>query len=178
MGCFGCGKEGIVEVPAEGKSFCENCFCVYFERKVLNSLRGHLPSGGKVRFDTSTLGGRVAFHVIKPFALEARNKCLDNHGKADLLVVGDTLDDEALAVMKDAMGKGRRKGNKKTARPLMRCSDEEIAAYARIIGLSGPEKERDGFDSVLKEGLDYMEEKHPGTKYSILKSGSYLESLE
>jgi tRNA(Ile)-lysidine synthase TilS/MesJ len=148
----------------------------------MNSLRGSLPSGGHVGFDVSTLGGRVALYIIEPFALKARNKVVKlSKGKArvDLIVVGDTLDDEAMRTMKSVMqGKAFRE-SARIARPLARCPESEVKAYARIKKIKAPgEKRERGFDSILREELDLIEGKHPGTKYAILNAGRYLGSLE
>jgi tRNA(Ile)-lysidine synthase TilS/MesJ len=159
-------------------------------------LRGSLPSGKKVGFDVSTLGGRVAEHVIKPFAEKARNECVqvkssEEAGELglDLLVLGDTLDDDLVDFMTGVVGWKNREREKqevtccKTVKPLANCSEKEVLAYAGFKGIDGKKvlaseggklvKEK----RVLKRELDKMEEKHPGTKFALRNSFKKMEQL-
>ncbi|MCD4739860.1 hypothetical protein K8R43_01560 [archaeon] len=167
MACS-CGKKSIIELSCENKKFCSRCFKSYFERKVLNSLRGHLPSKSMVGFDTVSLGGKVAFEVIQPFALNARNECVKNPSeKVDVLIVGTCLEDSVLNVLKESMGKTVQQNG---IAPLKRCSRKEIECYAGMNSIIGNWPELNDFDSVLLECLESIEEKHPGIKYAIVNS--------
>lgn len=150
----------------------------YFEKRVLNSLRGHLPSHGKVFFDTSSPGGLVAKKVIVPFSEKARNTEA-SRDNADLIVLGDSLDDMVLDIMEHAIN-GKSLGiAPKCVKPLETCSDKEIEAYARIKDIVLPEKKTGTkLRQAIKEELEMLEQRHPGIKYSILSSGKKLQELE
>ena len=178
MDCSNCGKPGTIAIPYENKSLCDDCFCRSFEKRVLNTLRGHLPSNGRIGFDVSTLGGRVAFHVIEPLAVKARNKCLESEKGVDLFIVGDTLDDEAISTVKIVIEGKLEKEKSKLVKPLARCLESEVKAYARIRGIESPsQKKASRFDTILREELDLVEEKHLSTKFALFNSKRYLVPL-
>lgn len=151
---------------------------------MLATLRGNLPSHGTVGFDASTLGGKVAMHVIKPFALKARDKCFETGAKTsaapyDLVVSGETMDDMVVDTLAYLMGFRKSLSKTKSVKPLAKCTEEEVLVYARINGIKGHiEKEQDNAITVLRKHLDSIEKRHPGTKLSILKTREYLLSLK
>jgi tRNA(Ile)-lysidine synthase TilS/MesJ len=113
--------------------------------------------------------------------------------KADALAQGHNLDDEALAVLQnylkgDIKGLFRlkhgvhRPGMVPIIKPLRRVPEKETALYAMEHGiypfvLEGRACEEDLMYSEVQKLLNDFEARHPGTKYSLLRSLDRLLDL-
>lgn len=183
--CSKCGKPAIITISYLGESYCEDCFSEYFEKKVLATLRGNLPSHGQVGFDTTALGGEVIMHIVKPYALKARNECIEITAitteklrNLDLILTGETLDDLNADTLAYLMGLKDRLEETNSIKPLAKCTDEEVRTYAKIKGIKFHKVKHPGkLAKLIREELDKLEKKHPGTKLSLLKTREYLLSL-
>lgn len=114
--------------------------------------------------------------------------------EADVLVTCDTLDREAQTIMRSYLSgdvdriyalrqKCNFKGFVPVIKPLRRVPEKEVALYAVTHDLS-PSGSRpcpylgDPMRQEVKKSLDDFEGKHPGTKYSLLRSMERLVQLE
>jgi uncharacterized protein (TIGR00269 family) len=114
--------------------------------------------------------------------------------EADALVTGDTLDSEAQTIMQSYLcgDVDRLFANQQQYRvmemvpivkPLRRVPEKEVALYATIHSLSPsgtcrcPYNE-DSLRREVKKSLDDFDGKHPGTKYSLLRSMERLIQLK
>jgi len=130
-------------------------------------------------------------HVLMPCSLHniTRERLLCRAAldlKADALAQGHNLDDEALAVLQsylkgDIKGLLRlkhglhRPGTVPIIKPLRRVPEEETALYATEHGiypfeLEDRSSEEDPMHSEVRKMLNDFEARHPGTKYSLLRS--------
>lgn len=114
--------------------------------------------------------------------------------EADALVTGDTLDREAQAIMQSYLrGDVDRiftlrqqhgfQGMVPTVKPLRRVPEREVSLYAVTHDLSPLDScqcpyQRDPMGKEVKKNLDDFEGKHPGTKYSLLRSKERLIQLK
>lgn len=113
--------------------------------------------------------------------------------EADVLVTGDTLDQEAQTIMQIYLwGETDRistiqqqrpsQGMVPVIKPLRRVPEREVALYAVTHDLS-PSSSRcpyfgDPMRQEVKKNLNAFEGKHPGTKYSLLRSMERLIRLK
>jgi uncharacterized protein (TIGR00269 family) len=114
--------------------------------------------------------------------------------EADVLVTGDTLDHEAQTIMQSYLRgetdriftlqqQYRSQGMVPIIKPLRRVPEREVALYAVTHDLS-PSKSRpcpylgDPMRQEVKKNLNAFEGKHPGTKYSLLRSMERLIRLK
>jgi uncharacterized protein (TIGR00269 family) len=114
--------------------------------------------------------------------------------KADVLVTGDTLDHEAQAIMQSYLRgevdriftlqqQYRFQGMVPVIKPLRRVPEREVALYAVTHNLSPSDScpcpyLGDPMRQEVKKNLDDFEGKHPGTKYSLLRSMERLIQLK
>jgi uncharacterized protein (TIGR00269 family) len=114
--------------------------------------------------------------------------------KADVLVTGDTLDREAQTIMQSYLRgevdrifalqqQYRFQGMVPVIKPLRRVPEREVALYAVTHNLSPSDScpcpyLGDPMRQEVKKNLDDFEGKHPGTKYSLLRSMERLVQLK
>jgi len=114
--------------------------------------------------------------------------------KADVLVTGDTLDREAQTIMQSYLRgevdriftlqqQYRFQGMVPVIKPLRRVPEREVALYAVTHDLSPSDScpcpyIGDPMRQEVKKSLEDFEGKHPGTKYSLLRSMERLVKLK
>ena len=114
--------------------------------------------------------------------------------KADVLVTGDTLDREAQTIMQSYLRgevdriftlqqQYRFQGMVPVIKPLRRVPEREVALFAVTHNLSPSDScpcpyLGDPMRQEVKKNLDDFEGKHPGTKYSLLRSMERLVQLK
>ena len=114
--------------------------------------------------------------------------------EADVLVTGDALDSEAQTIMQSYLRgdvdrifafqqQYRFQGMVPVIKPLRRVPEREVALYAVTHNLSPSDScpcpyLGDPMRQEVKKNLDDFEGKHPGTKYSLLRSMERLVKLK
>ncbi len=146
---------------------CKECFVDVIHRRCRKAVKdqGWLKPGQKVHVleDDSVQGRAVPIllkQVVKGLPIEYVEK-----GREDVLVVGETADDEAEGFLKQLF-EGRIAPEEKTINLLEGISTAEIGKYCELEGIQGVKKEK----SELRARLETLDNKYPGTFFALQKS--------
>lgn len=189
--CRECQLNSVYELTNKRK-FCKKCFCRYFEKKVLHTIREYkmLDKTKKIFVICTSIKGKIIFSILTKIAnkrslelSKARNFVKTN--KYEKIAFEDSLDDGAFLIINNLMNKKpsfdsllpnitkkTEKGTTKCIRPLYFCLDEEIALYARIKEVKGhiENKEKDNLKLGVKTFINSMERYHPEIKNAIVNA--------
>ncbi len=184
MKCIKCrGKAGI-SLRHIG-SVCRTCFLEIIEKRVRKDFRTKklirkndrilMIDNGSKEF---AVGGYLLNNIIKNLPVKITkiktNKTIlpkKTTKKYDKIIIPWSLDDECEEFLNMVFNKKKRsKFSKKTIKPLMNVSDEEIELFAKIKGFKYKKRPK----SKIKKMLDLLEKRYPGYKFSLLNSTKAL----
>jgi len=135
MTCSRCKTKPVWKFTNQTQ-LCSSCFCDYFERKILRTIRKQelLPSSREFILKKSeSINTKVLFFILK-------NKFSIKTGKPN--IDDKNLSDYAENNFKNAL-KGNFKLKEEIKSPLANLSDEEIELYAKIKKINGKKAKRD-----------------------------------
>jgi len=185
--CRQCALNPVYELTNKRK-FCKNCFCRYFEKKVLHTIRKYLllDNTKRVFVICKTIKGKIILNILDKIAKKRGIEVIQSRSypktkKYERVAIEDCIDDEAFSIIFVMMGKNPsfdfigpkiKKGNLIFIKPLYYCLDREIKLYAKINSIKGKTKlpEKNPLKSRISDFIDFMEEKHPEIKNAIVNS--------
>ncbi len=184
------GKHGIYS----GELLCDSCFCKIIEKRVRREVRLSrifskndrilvLNDGSK----EYKIGRLLLKSIIKDLPVEISEKKgvfdINKLGKSkeDRIIVPWSLDKEINLYLRNMFeGKKQEKlghiVEKKYVKLLRNVMDSELKVFAEInkIIIKDESKTKD----EIKEMLEDIEKKYPGSKFSLLKSIDFMEKLK
>lgn len=185
--CRLCETSAVYELTNKRK-FCKKCFCRYFEKKVLHTIRKYsmLNNTKKIFVIYSGIKEKIIFIILKKISekkgisLSKIKKCIKTN-KNQKIALEQCLDDEAILIVMnlldespkfDFVGPEIRINGSTNIKPLYFCLDKEIELYAKINGIKG--KARTNEKDILKlkviNFVNLMEKKHPEIKNAIVNA--------
>ncbi len=189
--CHACKTNPVYELPNKRK-FCEKCFCRYFEKKVLNTIRKYslLDNTEKIFVVCKTARGKAIFNILSKIGKKRGMKISKIESeiptkKYEKLAIEDSLDDAAFLVMLEMMNKSpdfsiakpeitrrTKQGIARCIKPLYFCLDKEIYLYSKIKGIKGRMQTKEKNNLKLKAicFVNSMEKRHPEIKNAIVNS--------
>lgn len=185
--CRQCALNPVYELTNKRK-FCKNCFCRYFEKKVLHTIRKYrlLDDTKRVFVICKTIKGKIILNILNKIAKKRGIEVIQSRSypktkKYGRIALEDSIDDEAFSIIFAMMGKNPsfyfigpdiKKGNRIFIKPLYFCLDKEIELYAKINSIKGKTRlpEKNALKLKISDFIDFMEEKHPEIKNAIVNS--------
>jgi tRNA(Ile)-lysidine synthase TilS/MesJ len=185
--CKNCGKNSVYELTNKRK-FCKNCFCRYFEKKVLHTIRKYrlVDNTKRVFVICKSIKGKIILNILNKIAKKRGIEVIQSKRylkakKYDKIALEHSIDDEAFSIIFAMMGKNLRldfigpeikKGNRIFIKPLYFCLDKEIELYAKINRIRGKTelKEKNALKLKISDFIDFMEKKHPEIKNAIVNA--------
>ncbi|MBW2967855.1 hypothetical protein KY362_05195 [Candidatus Woesearchaeota archaeon] len=152
------------------KWYCERCFCGLVEQ----SVRRHLRTYGLKRDVRLAVNDKASEYMLKR-VLKVPVEIVSGRRKADFLVMPWTLDDENEEFLKMVIENRKLtvRENRKVIKLFYPVSKKDMKQYFKLKKISyRPEKTK------MNALLDALEEKHPGTKRSLLKSREKLGEMQ
>jgi hypothetical protein len=152
MTCSRCKTKPVWKFTNQTQ-LCANCFCDYFERKILRTIRKLelLPSSREFILKKSdSLNTKVLIFILKKnFSVKFSNK-----SNIDDLCLSDFAESDFESVIAGKFGK-----KEKNKSPLGDLGDEEIELYAKLKKIKGKKKKRNQkiqslFDKFRKKNQD------------------------
>ena len=192
MKCFKCKKKaGIIYLPPIPGKLCNSCFLKLIEKRVRREVRfkklfsreDHiliLDDKTKESFVTQHLLRSILKHLgVTFFIFEIENRfdldekklsAIVKTGSIDKIVLPWSLDDEVEYFLSKMFTKLELEKQKKPPRIrlLRNVSEKEIETFAKIKRYKY--KKSKPYNKDIGEMLDKLEKKHPGVKFSVLKS--------
>ncbi len=183
MKCQKCNKSATVIFKHLG-NLCDNCFIDVVEKRVKKELRNKWKFKKDQRIliiEDETKEGKVSSYLAKlvtkdlPLFIEIKknidlNKESDNY---DVIFIPWSLDNEIQSFLGNIFGNKEieLEKNNKIIKLLKNLSEEEIEMVAKVKNISFIKKEV----SELKQFIENIEKKYPGSKFALLKSKDIIE---
>lgn len=171
--CRACNTKPVYISKINKKKYCKSCFNKYFEKKVRKTLRVNNLIQKTDKLTIKGINQQLLFFLLNKII---RNiKITKQINKADKIIIANTIDDEAGQIIKAQIIKTKYTSKpieKKIIKPLYQMLDKEVLIFAKINKLKFKPKK-----SKIKTELDKLEQKHPGTKNSIVKSNKLLTNI-
>jgi hypothetical protein len=172
MNCSKCNRPALPGVDYAGKNYCEKHFLELMERRI----RKHLRTGGELDpkkeyflFDDSS----SEFTLTKYFLEKIFNKRLilreikSISGKSSRRIIfPSNLDEQALLFLDQFLLNKKNKKEEKII-PLEVLQQREVELLCGILGMNFKKR-------VKRNLLQKLEEKHPGTMFSLFQSRQNL----
>ncbi len=165
--CGHCNRKITVELPYSAHNFCDKHFLEYIEKRVRKEIREYKLDTKKTYALKNTKNHE--YELTKYFLEKAFNKRLKLKDSSKGEIIPTSLDKEILSFLKSFMN--NEPYDYKKIMPLRVVTDKEQEELCRILGLS--------FKNTTEKlsHLEELEEQHPDTKFSLLKSLKGYEKL-
>lgn len=160
MTCSRCKTKPVWKFTNQTQ-LCANCFCDYFERKILRTIRKLelLPSGREfVLKKLDSINTQVLIFVLKKnFSIKFGNK-----SNIDDKNLSDYAEGDFLSVLNGKFGK-----KEKIISPLSDLSDEEIILYAKLRRISGKKPKR---NEKIQKLFEKFRKKNQDLEHNIVNA--------
>lgn len=160
MTCSRCKTKAVWKFTNQTK-LCANCFCDYFERKVLRTIRKLelLPENREfILRKSSNLNAKVLVFVLKKsFSVKSGNK-----NNIDDLDLSDYAECDFENVLNGKFGK-----KEKIKSPLADLSDKEIELYAKLKNIKGKKRKR---NEKIQKLFEKFRKKNPDLEHNIVNA--------
>ena len=175
--CKLCEKNPVYEFTNKRK-LCKKCFMVYFQKKVLYTIRkfNMIKRGDTIGYKKENYFRGVVLEDILNFVKERANFSLVKlpNKKANKLAVDSSIDSESSKIIRTLIN-GNVSELKKflpvygnIIKPLYLFLDEEIFLYAKLKGLKFKQKKKK--EDKIQKFENEFEKKHPEIKRAIVNS--------
>ena len=180
MKCKSCNKESKVHLAYPPHELCEECFLKIIEKRVRKYVRINklFKKNDKILIinDNSKeaqVNKYILKSIIKNMPATITEKETSKGTRVDKIIMPWNLDDEINQYLEEVMNKKKEKRNTKEIKILKPVLDSEVEIFAKIKGFKYKKVKHQEKNPFLKG----LEEKHPGTKFSLLKSSETLNKI-
>jgi hypothetical protein len=176
MICKKCNKKAIEEVEYAGFHYCDNHFLELMEKRIRKHLRTAKLIDVKKHYilddDSSSEAELTAYFLNKIFKgrlaikIQQASHLEDNENN---IIYPTNLDEQAIKFLNFFLYDEKEKVGIRQIMPLEVLTEQEIRILCRILNIK--------FKKRIEENiLDSLEEKYPGTKFSVFQSRMNLIS--
>ncbi|MBR9677199.1 hypothetical protein GOV04_03590 [Candidatus Woesearchaeota archaeon] len=177
MKCKKCNRHTTVKLSHA--TFCTSCFNKIIESRTRKTIRlNKLINKRKniVYYDDSKKA-KVLLYILEktfknqPFIFKKTNKLTKG------VLLAWSTDDENKYFLEQLTTKNKYKllGHNHYKKPLLNITDQELLAYAKIKNITAKKTKKES--TAQEKFLDFVEAKHPGSKFALLNSTKKLKAI-
>ena len=181
MKCKSCNnKTSKIHLTYPPHELCEECFLRIIEKRVRKHVRINklFKKNDKITIindesKEAQVNKYLLKSIIKNMPVTITEKKTTKGIKAGKIIIPWNLDDEINQYLEEVINNYKTNENKKIIKLLKPILNSEVETFAKIKGFKYKKISHQKENKFIKG----LEEKHPGTKFSLLKSSEILNKI-